>query len=202
MSIAEGTDGSVALPAKIGPGRFVAVVGPSGAGKDTLIGLARQALADEASVMFARRVVTREGSVAEDHESVTEADFSRKVAAGAFAVWWRAHGLCYGVPLAVDAEVGAGRSVVVNVSRAVVPVLRERYGRLAVVLVTAPADVLAARLAARGRPADGSLEARLKRLPAGTEDLAPDLVIENVGAPADSAAKLIALLRDGAAAAR
>jgi len=46
-----------ALP--IRNGAFVAVVGPSGAGKDTLIAHARDALAGEPQVEFVRRVITR-----------------------------------------------------------------------------------------------------------------------------------------------
>ena len=57
--------------AKIGPGRLVLVVGPSGAGKDTLIDLARAACAGDNRIVFARRVVTRESSDAEDNEPVT-----------------------------------------------------------------------------------------------------------------------------------
>ena len=79
--------------AKIGPGRLVLVVGPSGAGKDTLIDLARAACAGEDSVVFARRVVTREASGSEDNEQVTPDAFRQARARGAFAVHWEAHGL-------------------------------------------------------------------------------------------------------------
>jgi ribose 1,5-bisphosphokinase len=47
---------------RIWPGRLVLVIGPSGAGKDTLIGLAQAACADGNDVVFPQRVVTREAS--------------------------------------------------------------------------------------------------------------------------------------------
>ena len=112
-------------PAKIGPGRLVLVVGPSGAGKDTLIDLARAACAGDANVVFARRVVTREASGSEDNEQVTPDAFRQALACGAFAVHWEAHGLSYALSRAVADDVLAGRTVVANISRSVIGQLRE-----------------------------------------------------------------------------
>ncbi len=76
-----------ALP--IRNGAFVAVVGPSGAGKDTLIAHAKAALADEPPVEFVRRVITRPSDGAtEDHDTLTEAEFLEALANGAFALAW------------------------------------------------------------------------------------------------------------------
>lgn len=187
------TDISVdaALPAKIGPGKLVLVVGPSGAGKDTLIDLARAACADDANVVFARRVVTREASGAEDNDQVTPEAFRAAAARGDFAVHWEAHGLFYALPCGVTDHVEAGRTVVANISRSVIGLLRELYADVVVVLVTAPPEVLAARLLARGRSSDGPIAQRLQRI-AG--DIAPDVVISNVGDPALGARVLVAQL--------
>jgi len=177
----------------LGPGRLVLVVGPSGAGKDTLIALARSGLADDPLVVFPRRVVTRPPSHHEPHDHLSEPDFLRAKAAGAFALAWEAHGLHYGVPAAIDAEIASGRTVVCNVSRSIVAAARERYV-VRLVLVTAPADLLAGRLKARGRGSDGSVEARLDRS-AHVVHPEPDLVIENVGTPEAGARHLIAAIR-------
>lgn len=166
----------------IGPGRFVLIVGPSGAGKDTLIAGARTACAEAANVAFPRRVVTRAISDAEDHDSLDVADFGRAVKNGKFALWWEAHGHKYGVLNSVDVAIRAGSVVVTNVSRAIVSAVRQRYAHVETVLVTAPPDVLTSRLARRLRQTDGSLTQRVKRNDLFV-DFRADHVIETTGTP-------------------
>ncbi|HXW27612.1 MAG TPA: phosphonate metabolism protein/1,5-bisphosphokinase (PRPP-forming) PhnN [Xanthobacteraceae bacterium] len=180
----------------IGPGRLVLVVGPSGAGKDTLIDLARAALRHDPAVVFARRVVTRAASAAEDHDTMDEAAFERAARAGAFALAWGAHDLRYGIPATIDDDIRAGRVVVCNVSRTIIAAARARYAAVVVALITAPPEVLAARLNARGR--DGDIAGRLARGDAFA-DVVADHVIANTGAPAAGAAALMAAIaRTGA----
>src|SRR5260370_33940476 len=178
----------------IGPGRLVAVAGPSGAGKDTLLRFARNHLGGNPNIVFPHRVVTRQPSAAEDHDALSEADFAAAVAAGGFAFWWYAHGLNYAVAAPPHAPIRAAKTAVSNASRAVIAELRCRYADVRVVLATAPADVLAARLAARGRATDGALATRLARSAPGQGDLAPDGVIENVGELQDGAERLVAAI--------
>ena len=145
-------------------GVFVAVVGPSGAGKDTVIGYARARFADETRLEFVRRVITRPSDVAsEDHDTLADAAFVEADADGAFAISWEAHGLRYGIPADVDWSVANGHVAVANVSRAIIPSLRERYANLAIVEITASPEVLAERLAMRGRESRGEVLARLAR---------------------------------------
>ena len=167
-------------PAAIGPGRLILVVGPSGAGKDTLIGLARAACADDSSVVFVRRVVTRESSAFEDNEQVSFEAFQGALARGEFAMHWQAHGHCYALPRAIDDELRAGRTVVANVSRTVVDAMRRAYADVTVVSITAPAEVLAERLATRARNSDGQIANRLNRA-VENEAAVPDVTIMNVG---------------------
>ena len=110
--------------AAVGPGRLILVVGPSGAGKDTLIGLARAACADDSSVVFVRRVVTRESSAFEDNEQVSPESFRQRLARDEFAMHWQAHGHCYALPRAIDEDIRAGRIVIANVSRKMIDAMR------------------------------------------------------------------------------
>ena len=142
-------------------GTLYLVVGPSGAGKDTLIDAARSARPD---LEFPVRVVTRAaGAGGEVIEAVSADEFDRRAEAGAFALSWRAHGLAYGVPAAITDALAGGHGTVVNVSRAVVDAARARFQPCRVLVVTAAPEVLAARLAARGREDAGQIAGRLAR---------------------------------------
>jgi ribose 1,5-bisphosphokinase len=178
-----------------GCGCLVLVVGPSGAGKDTLLAAARAACAGDGSIRFARRGVTRQASSAEDHASFTEAAFAEALADGAFSFWWEAHGLRYGVPVSIEADLAAGLTVVCNVSRAIVADLRDRYPQCRVVLITAPEEVRRVRVAARDRASDGDPAKRAKRPAPGMEELRPALVIDNTGTIEEGTAALLGFLR-------
>jgi ribose 1,5-bisphosphokinase len=173
-------------------GRLVLVVGPSGAGKDTLIGLARAALADDGNVVFPRRLVTREASPSEDNEYAAPEAFRRAQSQGDLAVHWEAHGHCYGLPRSIVDDIGAGRTVVANVSRTVVEAMRRAFGDVTVISVTAPPEVLAERLAARARSSDGQLAGRLHR---AVDAAAPDVTIVNVGSVESHAGELVQLIK-------
>jgi ribose 1,5-bisphosphokinase len=173
-------------------GGFVLVVGPSGAGKDTLIALARRALADDARFLFPRRLVTRPSSAFEEHDTFTQDDFERGVATGAFALSWYAHGLGYALPRDAAHEAERGHVVVANVSRLVIGDAMARFGSVGVVEVTAPEVVLQQRLAARSRDGE-NVASRLARASIAT--IAADLRIHNDKTPESSAAQLIAFLQ-------
>lgn len=180
---------------RIGPGRFVAVVGPSGSGKDSILRAAAAALAETPGVVFPRRVITRPPDLHEDHVPISREAFAAQRAAGAFALDWEAHGLCYGVPAGIEDEIRAGATVVVNVSRSVIPRLRARYADLAVAAVTVGAERLARRLSERGRETPAEIEGRIARALADPPTGADVIEIDNDG-PLDAAVtRFLALLR-------
>jgi phosphonate metabolism protein PhnN/1,5-bisphosphokinase (PRPP-forming) len=177
---------------------LVGVVGPSGAGKDTLMAGARAALEGDARFRFVQRSITRPAEAGgEDHLSLSAEAFEAHRAAGGFALWWDAHGLRYGIPADIAGDLAAGRVVVANLSRTV---LAEAAALLPLLVleISAPIDVLAARLAARGREAAADIAARLGReapLPAGLRVAR----VMNDGPVEAGIAAVLAVLRGAAA---
>jgi ribose 1,5-bisphosphokinase len=153
-------------------GKLVLVVGPSGAGKDTLMRKARKLLANDQRFVFARRVITRPADAeTEDHDSMTPEAFAEAEAGGAFALSWEAHGLKYGIPISIEEDLRAGRTVIANGSRRMLIEALTNYPDAMVAVVDAPLEVRAARLAERGREDVATIAERLGReggpVPAG-----------------------------------
>jgi phosphonate metabolism protein PhnN/1,5-bisphosphokinase (PRPP-forming) len=180
---------------------LVAVVGPSGAGKDTLMGIARGQLNDDPRFRFVQRAITRRAEAGgETHRPLNLAAFEAEREAGRFALWWNVHGLFYGIPRDIEEDLAARRVVVANLSRGVLAEAATRYP-LRVLVVTAPVAVLAARLTARGRESAADIEARLQR----EMTLAPGLdivTVMNDATPEAGAAKIVAELSRAAEDAR
>jgi len=169
---------------------LVLVVGPSGAGKDTLLNAARLLLADDARVRFAQREVTRLATPGgEDHLPIDAATFRTRRDCGAYSLWWEAHGLGYGIAAEITDDLARGITVVASVSRAVIAEAAAKF-TIRVVEITAPTNVLAARLADRGREDAEDIARRLQRqvpLPDGIELV----TVMNDGSIEEGAAKVI-----------
>ncbi|MFP3383527.1 phosphonate metabolism protein/1,5-bisphosphokinase (PRPP-forming) PhnN [Tritonibacter sp. SIMBA_163] len=145
-------------PAK---GPVIAVVGPSGVGKDSV--MSGLAVADP-RLRSMRRVITRAPDAGgEDYQPVSEPEFEALVLVDVFALHWRAHGLRYGIPRDIEKlRIGAS-GVLVNLSRAVLLQAQEVFDDFRVISVTADPEVLAQRLAGRGREDAEEVQRRLAR---------------------------------------
>lgn len=177
------------------PGRLVYLMGPSGAGKDSLIDAARPTL-ERHNVAIARRVITRSAEAkGEDAVGVSMQRFEQMCAEGDFALHWQANGLAYGIPVQIDSWLQQGRTVLVNGSRAHLSEARQRYPDLVAVLLTVEPQVLRQRLLARGRESLEDIERRLAR----SQQLAlPDQdvhLLDNSTRLDDAVARLLELLR-------
>ena len=178
--------------------RLIYIIGPSGAGKDSLLNGLRQDMAGMATpppLYFAQRTITRSYlQTNEDHEAVDASKFESLLQSNAFAMNWFANGLHYGVRHHQLAPMSVGMWVMVNGSRAYLSEAKLRFPGLTVLHITAPAEVLRARLLARGRENEKDIEARLSRSP----DIEPephDLCVSNGGSLVDSLDTLKNLLR-------
>lgn len=66
---------------------------------------------------------------------MTPAQFDTLERASAFAMSWRANGLCYGIPVQIDEWLAQGYDVLVNGSRGYLAQARRRYPDLLAVLL-------------------------------------------------------------------
>lgn len=176
------------------PGHLFLVVGPSGAGKDSLIEAAKAALSERPEFAFPRRIITRTSDPhSEDHDSVAEAEFERLRDDGAFFLHWGAHSLRYALPARVADDLAAGATVISNVSRSVIAEAREKHRNTTVVFVTASQDVLEQRLLARGRENRAAVRQRLARSAAVPEGV-PVATVMNDGRLEDAVNRFLSLL--------
>jgi ribose 1,5-bisphosphokinase len=187
------------------PGVLVLVAGPSGAGKDTLIGAARAHFHSDSRFVFPRRVVTRASDVSEQVQEVSLAAFDDIEARGGFLLAWRAHGLAYGVPVAAREHLRAGRVVVVNISRRVISTALSVWPRSHAVHVHVTQDILEARLQRRGRETAEQIGARLSRATHAGAVVSPSdsvTIVDNSGPLAHATQAFIDVLEAQAARAQ
>ncbi len=153
-------------------GRLIAVVGPSGVGKDSVMA----GLCDSIPALhLVRRVITRApGLGGEIYDAVTVAQFEALIADRAFAIHWGAHGLLYGIPFTVNDQLGKGTDCLVNLSRQVLGQASRIFPRLTVLNITAQPDTLARRLAGRGRETEAEIANRLAQ---ADKPLPPDIEV-------------------------
>ena len=180
---------------------LVYVMGPSGAGKDSVLRQSRASLRRGEKFAFAHRYITRPPDPQhENHVALTDAEFETRRDAGLFAFHWRAHGVQYAIGSEVEAWCRAGFVVVVSGSRDHFKHLAPRPAALIPVLITAPPEILATRLAARGREDRAALAARLERNAALTLEDPAITMLDNSGDLSDATARFLVLLRGLAAA--
>ncbi len=174
-------------------GRLFFVVGPSGAGKDTLIA---GAIAAEPSLIWARRCITRpESAGGEPFEGLTEAQFDARLSADEFALHWGAHGLRYGVPHASLAPLAKGQNVLLNGSRGAIAQALSSFPDMRIITITAPDHILAQRLAARGRESASDIAQRLERASFALPKGVFAIEVINDSAPERGVARLLQAIR-------
>lgn len=174
-------------------GRLIAVVGPSGVGKDSVMADIKRALP---AMHLVRRVITRAPDLGgEDYEAVTVSVFEKLARKGAFAVHWGAHGLFYGVPADVQDRLAEGKDCLVNFSRTALSKAASIFPRFMVLNITASPETLAHRLAARGREGEVDIARRLAQANKTLPDGLNIINLSNDGPLEETIARAAALLQ-------
>ena len=176
-------------------GPLVYVMGPSGAGKDSVLDRARAMLSIDLPVIFAHRYITRPADIGgENHVALSPSEFALRRAHGLFAFHWQAHGNDYGIGSEIQAWRDAGLTVVVSGSREHFRTLGGAREDTVPVLITASAERLKERLLKRGREDAAAASERLQRSVARDLDVAGAVTIVNDGALDDAAEAFVRLL--------
>ena len=182
---------SAALPA---PGTLFFLVGASGSGKDTLLRWVASHLPPSSDLLFARRSITRPADAHEDSEALEPAAFWQAAAAGEFAMLWQANDLCYAVRRGIEADLQAGRDVIINGSREYIAQLRQAYPAAEVIWIEAGAEQIRRRIVDRRRESGPALLRRLERVTQFSVDRDDALRVHNDGTIDQAGEQLLAIL--------
>jgi ribose 1,5-bisphosphokinase len=171
------------------------VIGASGAGKDTLINYARTQIQGSENVIFAHRYITRPPFAGnENHICLGKEEFQQRIKANLFALHWESHGNFYGIGHEINGWMENGFNVVVNGSRLYLPVAREIYPDMTVILVVASREVINQRLANRGREDAGQVEKRIARTAEISADLENCIKLHNDSTIEDAGNELVNII--------
>ena len=145
-------------------GRLIVVSGPSGAGKDTLIRAALEAIPELALIASATTRKPREGEVRDiDHVFLSREEFERWIEEGRLLEWAEYSGNLYGTPKhSVEELLEIGRSVLLRIELQGARQIKERRPDAVMVFVRAPSlEETRRRLERRATETSESVESRM-----------------------------------------
>jgi guanylate kinase len=145
-------------------GRLIVVSGPSGAGKDTLIKAALEAIPELALIASATTRKPREGEVdGKDHVFLSREEFERWIEEDRFLEWAEYSGNLYGTPKqSVEELLEIGRSVMLRIELQGARQIKERRPDAVMVFVRAPSlEETRRRLESRATETSESVESRM-----------------------------------------
>jgi guanylate kinase len=145
-------------------GRLIVVSGPSGAGKDTLIRAALDAIPQLALIASATTRKPREGEVdGRDHVFLSREEFERWIEEDRLLEWAEYSGNLYGTPKqSVEELLENGRSVILRIELQGARRIKERRPDAVMVFVRAPSlEETRRRLERRATETTESVESRM-----------------------------------------
>ena len=142
-------------------GNLFVIVGASGVGKDTLLNEIRDKFKN---FYFVKRYITRTpDDNNEDHVSISDKDFQKKVKDSFFTITWDAHSLSYGIPKKIDEFLKKGTNVIFNGSRHALKEIKKKYPNAKIICIVASKKNIENRLLIRNRENKDEINKRLNR---------------------------------------
>ena len=145
-------------------GRLIVVSGPSGAGKDTLIQAALEAIPELTLIASATTREPRKGEVdGKDHVFLSREEFERWIEEDRLLEWAEYSGNLYGTPKqSVEGLLDSGRSVILRIELQGARQVKERRPDAVMVFVRAPSlEETRRRLESRATETSESVESRM-----------------------------------------
>lgn len=181
-------------------GRLIYLMGPSGAGKDSVLRYARARLDARCALAVAHRYITRPPDARhENFISLSDAEFDLRLGKRLFLFDWKAHGLRYAVGAEVDLWRAAGLTVVVSGSREHFVRALQGFPGVLPILIDASPETRRQRLLARNREPAGDIGERLERAAALRIDHPALVTIDNSGALEVAGDRFLTVLTEAAA---
>jgi len=144
--------------------KLIYVMGPSGAGKDSLMRWVMENKSASMKLHWAKRLVTRhwpQGEGSDEHVSLE--DFEKLLENQALAMHWFAHDLHYGILNSELMSHPPDAWLLINGSRAYFSRALELYPQLLAIHITASTPTLEERLNQRARESEDKISSRLTR---------------------------------------
>ena len=175
-------------------GQLFLIVGNSGSGKDSLLNAVLKRWPTSARpIRIPQRYITRPAHGSEPFIPVTVKDFDELNRQGKFCLTWHVYDTDYGVPETIFNWLDQGVSVIVNVSRDIIPQARQLIPDLKVIFVSVPLDVTLQRIKSRNRESEDGpgFQQRLARAKENQTLADADFVVDNSVPLDQSAEKLL-----------
>ena len=163
-------------------GQLFLIVGNSGSGKDSLLKeVLRQWPASAKPIRIPQRYITRPAHTSEPFISLTSDEFEDLKQTGKFWLTWHVYNTEYGIPVTIFNWLKQGDSVIVNVSRKIIPQARQLIPDLKVIFVSVPLEITLQRLKSRNRESvdDPGFQQRLVRARKNQTLKNADFVVDN-----------------------
>ncbi|MDK2921429.1 MAG: ribose 1,5-bisphosphokinase [Desulfonauticus sp.] len=137
------------------------VTGPSGAGKDTLIKLAKEYLKDNKEIIFLKRYITRKPDKNEENYYLSREAFFILEKSGFFFTTWKAYNNLYGISF--NEICLKNKKVIISISRKKVSCFERKFNYVHTLYITESVEKIEERLNMRKREPDDMIKKRLSR---------------------------------------